>query len=171
MEISDLCNKYGIFFKINTVVTKKNKNENMSGFINILNFMRWKVFQVLNIEGENDDEKTGKNWMKEFLITSEEFNNYINMNKEGLDKKEILLPEDNNQMRSSYILIDELGRFLDTSNGMKIPTKSILDVGVESAFDELLKSEGKGFDMNMFDLRGGYYHDKWNKDNKNNKPK
>lgn len=46
-------------------------------------------------------------------------------------------------------------RFLDCTGGAKVPSKSILDVGVENA---LLFS---GFDEEMFLKRGGVY--KWSK--------
>jgi len=162
-EISEFCNIYKVLFKINTVVTKKNKDEILSNFINELNPMRWKIFQVLDIDGENYDSISGKNLIKDLLITKEEFENYVKINKECLNNKESMVLEDNETMRASYILIDEYGRFLDTSFGMKIPTKSILDVGIESALEELLQNNGKGFDKKMFEARGGYFPDKWSK--------
>jgi radical S-adenosyl methionine domain-containing protein 2 len=66
-------------------------------------------------------------------------------------------------MRSSYILIDEYGRFLDSSTGGKIPTKSILDVGLDQAVEELLSSDGKGYHQDLFFIRGGYFPEKWSK--------
>eukprot|EP00479_Gromia_sphaerica_P010369 TRINITY_DN4743_c0_g1_i1.p3 TRINITY_DN4743_c0_g1~~TRINITY_DN4743_c0_g1_i1.p3 ORF type:complete len:80 (-),score=16.17 TRINITY_DN4743_c0_g1_i1:131-370(-) len=66
-----------------------------------------------------------------------------------------MVPEDNSAMRDSYLILDEYMRFLDCSSGKKVPSKSILDVGVHSA---LLFS---GFDSDMFIQRGGKY--KWYK--------
>lgn len=43
MEIHDWCRKYGILFKINTVVNTYNVDEDMSEQIRILNPARWKV--------------------------------------------------------------------------------------------------------------------------------
>lgn len=65
--------------------------------------------------------------------------------------------EDNTVMKSSYLLIDEYGRFLDSSLGSKIPTESILDVGVEQAYQQLIASSGGGFDSDMFLKRDGLY--------------
>jgi radical S-adenosyl methionine domain-containing protein 2 len=157
-----------ILFKLNTVVTSLNKNEDMSNFINEINPMRWKVFQVLDVEGENYNNNTKSSKLNErdvksFLITQEEFDNYIKRNRDGLINKDIIVPESNDLMRSSYILIDEYGRFLDSSKGGKTPTKSILEVGLENALEELLSSEGKGFHKETFYQRGGYYPDKWSK--------
>ena len=42
-------------------------------------------------------------------------------------------------------------RFLDNTSGSKIPSKSILDVGVKDAMD------ASGFDEQMFYKRGGKY--------------
>ncbi len=164
-EISEISKEFGILFKINTVVTKENKNEDMSKFINQINPMRWKVFQVLPIESENYGDSFNK--VKHLEISKEEFDNYVNVNRRGLNFPDILIPEDNNTMRSSYILIDEYGCFLDCSNGSKLPTSSVLDVGLESAVEELIKSNGGGFDKEMFEFRGGYYPEKWSKFNNN----
>lgn len=46
-------------------------------------------------------------------------------------------------------------RFLDCTSGSKIPSKSILDIGVANAL------KFSGFDEAMFKKRGGVY--KWSK--------
>ena len=66
-----------------------------------------------------------------------------------------LVQEDNTQMRNSYIILDEFMRFLDNTAGTKLPSRSILDVGVQAAFNKA------GFDEKMFLKRGGKY--KWSK--------
>lgn len=157
-----LCKDRNILFKINTVVNALNKHEDMSNFINELDPVRWKVFQVLDIEGENYKyDQPEKSKIKDLLVSNEEFHKYIERNRSGLVKKEIMVPESNELMRSSYILIDEHGRFLDTSTGGKIPTNGILEVGLDKALEELRSSTGKGFDKEAFFLRGGYYPESW----------
>jgi radical S-adenosyl methionine domain-containing protein 2 len=59
-------------------------------------------------------------------------------------------------MQNSYLLLDEDMRFLDCSNGAKIPGESILKVGVEKALMQA------GFDHSMFVQRGGVYD--WTRD-------
>ena len=49
-------------------------------------------------------------------------------------------------------------RFLDNTGGNKVPSKSILDVGVENALNQ------SGFDQEMFFKRGGKYL--WSKGDK-----
>ena len=49
--IHDMCEKYDVMFKINTVVCSVNWRENLSDLIETLDPVRWKVFQCLLIEG------------------------------------------------------------------------------------------------------------------------
>jgi radical S-adenosyl methionine domain-containing protein 2 len=65
--------------------------------------------------------------------------------------------EDNDTMQSSYVLVDENGCFLDCSTGGKVPTRPILEVGVQEAWRELTKSAGGGFDKEAFHRRDGQY--------------
>lgn len=51
--VAELCEKFGVMFKVNTVVNAFNVEEDMNELIEELNPFRWKVFQVLKIEGEN----------------------------------------------------------------------------------------------------------------------
>lgn len=58
VPLSKLCLEQGIKFKINTVVNKYNFFEDMNEEIARINPFRWKVFQVLVLEGENSSDKT-----------------------------------------------------------------------------------------------------------------
>ncbi|XP_076253366.1 S-adenosylmethionine-dependent nucleotide dehydratase RSAD2-like [Rhynchophorus ferrugineus] len=145
------CSKYNVLFKINTVVNTYNKHENMVDEINELNPIRWKVFQCLLLEGENVGEGALRNAEK-FYIDDKSFNDFIYRHK----SVKCLVPESNVKMQNSYLILDEYMRFLDCQNGSKIPSKSILDVGVENAL------KFSGFDEQMFKKRGGIY--KWTKE-------
>jgi hypothetical protein len=138
-------------------------HEDMSELINELKPMRWKIFQVLPIKGENFGENSKRDVTK-FLIPNEKFNEYITRNKMKIIDKSIIKEESNDIMQSSYYVIDEYGCFLDTSCGSKKPTKSILDVGVELALKELLSSNGGGFNQHAFELRDGMYDTQWSKE-------
>ena len=52
VELSDIVHKAGVKLKINTTVTKLNWAEDMRPLLKILRPKRWKVFQVLHIEGQ-----------------------------------------------------------------------------------------------------------------------
>jgi radical S-adenosyl methionine domain-containing protein 2 len=153
-----LCHKYKIMFKLNTVVNSFNHEEDMSALVNEIRPMRWKLFQVLAVEGENQNNGRGaKRDVAEFLITKEQFDAYVERHKLSIAKPEIMKEEDNDTMQSSYVLVDENGCFLDCSTGSKLPTKPILEVGVQAAWRELTKSAGGGFDQRAFLRRDGQY--------------
>jgi len=86
------------------------------------------------------------------VITDEQFKSFCK--KHGHHK--CFVKEDNTDMRTSYILLDEHLRFLDCSTNKKVPSKSILEVGVVEAMKQ------SGFDDNLFQQRGGIYN--WSKE-------
>mmetsp|Transcript_29927 Transcript_29927/g.42697 ORF Transcript_29927/g.42697 Transcript_29927/m.42697 type:complete len:455 (-) Transcript_29927:123-1487(-) len=159
---AQLCRDYGVMLKINTVVTSINYLEVMSDVINCLRPMRWKVFQVLPLEGENHGQHCGKKQNVLPLVVSEEqFEYFVRRNAVALWDPSIMKPENNRLMQASYLLVDEQGRFLDASLGKKSPTRSIAEVGVRQAFRELVSSSGGGFHRDEFLERGGYYAADW----------
>lgn len=135
-EIRNLCKEYNIKFKLNTVVCKLNKDENMVENIKKLNPDRWKCFQVLMVRGENEDSSRLRDVTK-FQITDEEFNDFIERHKEI----QCLIPEPNTTMKSSYIILDEKMRFLDKGDGEETCSESILDIGVEKALENIKYDE------------------------------
>ncbi|KAK2093356.1 Radical S-adenosyl methionine domain-containing protein 2, partial [Saguinus oedipus] len=174
------CRNYRVAFKINSVINRFNVEEDMTEQIKALNPVRWKatssttrlwagrchqlrawdnstehvdcslggcvVFQCLLIEGEN----TGEDALREaerFVISDEEFERFLERHKEV----SCLVPESNQKMKDSYLILDEYMRFLNCRKGRKDPSKSILDVGVEEAI------KFSGFDEKMFLKRGGKY--------------
>lgn len=156
-NVATWCRKYKIQFKLNTVVNSFNVLEDVSSFINELSPARWKIFQVLPLNGENTGEKSLRS-VEKFLISNEAFQAYVDRNLQGLRDRKIMKVESNDIMKSSYVLVDEYGRFLDSSKGGKEPTCSILDAGgVDAAWEQLLQSEGGGFDASSFFARDGDY--------------
>ena len=163
--VRDWCREYSVLFKVNTVVNKHNFQEDMNENIRFesienlfkmslccrhLNPVRWKVFQCLPIEAENMGEGALRQ-VEPFLVTDEEWEHFLNTHSDiGC-----LVRESNDQMRNSYIILDEYMRFLDNSQGRKEPSRSLLDVGVQAALNK------SGFDEKMFLKRGGKYQ--WSK--------
>jgi radical S-adenosyl methionine domain-containing protein 2 len=141
LEIRELCKQYGIKFKLNTVVCNYNKDENMVKNIKKLNPDRWKVFQVLMVKGENEDKVT------KFQITNEEFKQFVERHKEI----KCMVAESNDNMKSSYLILDEKMRFLDKGDGDEICSQSILEVGVEKALESIV------YDEKEFKKRKGDY--------------
>ena len=99
-------------------------------------------------------ENLGSNALRQvtpYLVTVDEWNSFLFRHS----SIKCLVPENNEMMRNSYLLLDEYMRLLDSSGGRKDPSLSILDVGVKAAMDK------SGFDENKFFKRGGKY--KWSK--------
>lgn len=132
--------RFNFKLKINTVVNTYNKNEDFNELINYAKPDRWKVFQALPVEGQNDEQ------FNEIKITSEEFNTFIN-------KHEKLNPivENNEAMLNSYLLIDPLGRFFEGGKKHKY-SKSIINNDINECLNEI------SHDKDMFIKRGGLYN-------------
>ena len=135
-------------FKVNTVVNRYNFQEDMNAAIDKINPFRWKCFQVLIVPEENGSEHTLRD-ARRFVINDDEWRLFCDKHKH----QECFVPEANNVMASSYLLLDENLRFLN--KGVGRPTRSILDIGVTEALKDV-HWDGKGFQM-----RGGVY--KWSK--------
>jgi radical S-adenosyl methionine domain-containing protein 2 len=139
------CRKYGLKFKINTVVTKQVLIEDMTLHIRELQPDRWKVFQCLLIDGENVGNEALRD-AAQCAVTLGEFKDWIHLHAE-------LSPvvESNDMMMNSYLILDEKMRFLNCTQGRKDPSVSILDGGVLKALVEA------GHDQQTFYQRGGSY--------------
>lgn len=149
-RVRDLCTKYEVLFKLNTVVNSENHLEDFTEAIQDLKPVRWKCFQCLLIEGENVGEDALRD-ASAMVIKDDQFNQFVARHS----RIPQLVPESNQKMRDSYLILDEYMRFLNCTEGGKKPSKSILDVGVQDALDD------SGFDEEMFLQRGGVYH--WSK--------
>lgn len=140
-----LLHHLGIRVKLNTVVTSLNWREDMTAFVLKARPERWKVFQVLSIEGQN----TGK--VEPLLITAEQFSSFVERHG-GLKGHGITIAdESNDDMTGSYAMIDPLGRFFSNVCGRYVYSSPILEVSVTAAFRAVT------FDAARFDARGGRY--------------
>lgn len=135
----------GIRLKLNTVVTALNWREDLRPFVRLFRPDRWKVFQVLPIEGQNDGA------VDDLLISTEQFSAYVERHlglaAEGLGP----IAEDNDAMTASYLMVDPIGRFYGNSTGRHVYSEPILDVGVGRAAQQV------GFDVERLVRRGGLY--------------
>ncbi len=132
----------GYKLKINTVVNSYNYNENFIDFIKYANPERWKVMQVLPIEGQNDDK------INDFVIAGEEFNTFLFKHQ----SVNYLVSEQNSQMIASYAMIDPSGRFFENSSGKHKYSSPILEIGVQSAYNSMR------YNYTKFVQRGGIYN-------------
>ncbi len=135
----------GIRLKINTVVTSETWQEDFIGFIKLAKPERWKMLQALPVKGQNDAYIAG------FEITTEQFEAYVQRNRIVENDGIAIVPEDNDMMKESYVMIDPAGRFFDNVQGTYNYSKPILEVGVEQALEDV------SIDLKQFHKRGGRY--------------
>lgn len=144
------CKARGIRMKLNTVVCKANLEDDMSALVMELKPERWKIFEVLPVEGQNDGD------VDDLLLEESEFASWVERHRwighEGVQ----FVPENNELMRGSYAMMDALGRFYTNVDGGHSYGPSILDVGVQQAWEE------NRFIEERFHKRGGIYA--WNSD-------
>jgi radical S-adenosyl methionine domain-containing protein 2 len=91
---------------------------------------RWKVFQVLPMKGENDEH------IEEFIISQQQFDHFI-ANHQFLKDHEILVSEDNSEMKDSYVMIDPAGRFLPIKKAFRNTAGQYWKQGLKKAYDEM----------------------------------
>ena len=131
---------HGFKLKINTVVNRYNEKENMQGFIDMANPMRWKIFDTLKVEGQNDSQfneiRTSDWGYQEFL----QRHNHKSM-----------VCEDNEAMTGSYLLIDPQGRLFENSKGKHTYSSQLQHNDIDKCLSEI------NLNREMFLKRGGIY--------------
>ena len=140
-----LVRERGFRLKINTVVTDANKDEDMTEFIQWAQPERWKVFQVLPMDGQNDDT------LGNLTVTAKEYETYVERNRAVETGGVTLVPESNDLMTGSYVMVDPAGRFFDNTAGRHTPSRPILESGVHEALQDIKIDPAK------FLERGGQY--------------
>lgn len=140
-ELIDKIHKYGYGLKINTVVNKVNYKEDFVSFINHAKPKRWKVLQVLPIIGQNDKH------IDDFKITDMQYHHFLNNHK----AVSTIIPESNEEVKGSYVMVDPAGRFFDNAAGTHNYSKPILEVGIENAIKQM------NYSLDKFNSRGGIY--------------
>lgn len=124
--------------KVNTVVNKYNEQEKMSDFIEFFEVDRWKVFDTLKVEGQNETQYNN--------IKSTNFNGFVINNA-----TENMVVEDNSLMTASYLLIDPLGRFYENWGEETSKSDSLITHSVNHCLNQIK------IDRSKFLQRGGIY--------------
>ena len=144
-QIADLVRQRGIRLKVNTVVNSLNWPEDITGFITRIRPERWKLLQVLPVAGQNDHS------IAQFAISKEQFDAYVARNRQAETSGIAVVPESNEMMTGSYIMVDPAGRFFDNTKGEHGYSDPILKVGVANALKQVTVLPGR------FQERGGIY--------------
>ena len=145
LSVIDLIRQRGIRLKINTVVTADTWQEDFAGFIRAASPERWKILRALPVEGQNDDG------IERHAIAQSQFQAYVDRNSRVAEHGIVVVPEDNDMMRGSYVMVDPAGRFFDNVQGGHSYSKPILEVGVAAAITEVAGNP------DLFIQRGGLY--------------
>lgn len=103
------------------------------------------MLQALPVKGQNDEH------IADLEITTEQFESYVRRNRVVENDEIIVVPESNELMTASYIMIDPAGRFFDNDRGTYTYSRPILGVGVEEALKDI------SLDAKRFFQRGGQY--------------
>ena len=140
-EKINLIKKHGYGLKINTVVNAYNHLENFNDLINFGQPKRWKVLQVLPIVGQNDDK------IDTCKISKEQFITFVNRHS----SLKSIIPESNNAMKGSYVMIDPAGRFFDNSEGKHNYSDSIVENDIEKLINQV------NYSLEKFIQREGNY--------------
>lgn len=145
LPLIDLAREQGVRIKLNTVVTRLTWREDLSALVRRVRPARWKVFQVLAVEGQNDGD------VEDLLISRDELRAFVERHRhleaEGLAP----VVEGDEAMIDSYAMIDPLGRFYGNSGGRHVTSAPILEVGIEAALSQV------GFVPERLEARGGVY--------------
>ena len=145
MSVVDMLKRRDVRLKINTVVTRINHDEDIGEFIVNARPERWKLLQVLPVKGQNDG------LVDNLVITGEEFAQYVARNRYVESMGIVVVPESNDMMTGSYVMVDPAGRFFDNVAGTHVYSHPINEVGVDAALREV------SVDPDKFLLRDGLY--------------
>ena len=145
LRVIGILKQENVRVKINTVVSRATLEEELTDFIIEARPERWKLLQVLPVSGQNDAT------VDEHLISDEEFDRYIQINRRVEAHGITVVPENNDLMTGSYVMVDPAGRFFDNVVGAHSCSRPILDVGVEEALKDV------SMDARKFLSRSGIY--------------
>ena len=147
LKIARIANDLGYGIKLNTVVTSANYSDDMTEIVKQINPTRWKIFQVLKIEDENDGR------VEALLISESRFDQYIERHLQSLASTSIqVVPENNDAMLGTYAMIDALGRVYTNKNGYYLYSEdTIQDFGFAHCWNQV----SPGFSHEAFGARGG----------------
>jgi len=142
---ANLIRRANISLKINSVVTAQNCTEDMTAFIAQLAPRRWKVFQALQIDGQNDLDAA-------LIRCPDQAFAVFRQTHAGLTTRGIrTVFEGNEDMTASYAMVDPFGRFYDNAAGTYRYSQPIWQVGGVVALGQVVVDAGK------FIARGGIY--------------
>jgi radical S-adenosyl methionine domain-containing protein 2 len=141
-NLAQIIHEAGIKLKINTTVTRLNWTEDVRPLIQKLKPLRWKVFQVLHIEGQNDEH------FDELSITDAQFRYFKTLNGEPIEGITTVF-EGNHEMLASYFMLSPGGKVISNKDGANrtfTPLEGITNDNISQVLD-----------VQQYVRRGGIY--------------
>ncbi|MBL8683601.1 MAG: viperin family antiviral radical SAM protein [Myxococcales bacterium] len=135
---------HGVRVKLNTVVTTRNVDEDLSAIIVELAPSKWKPMQFTEVMGENDSVA------RELRVTEDAFRSFVARHKRVADAGIWVAPETDATIRGTYAMIDPSGRVFQHGPGGHRRSAPVYEVGFEAAFEQ-----AGGYDRAAFVARGG----------------
>lgn len=149
-RVANLCKEFKKNLKLNTVICRENLNDSsIFELVNDIQPFRWKVFRVLKIDNENGVTRDEREPYDGFL-TDDEWENWKEKCRQQCQVEPVY--ENNDEMLTSYIVVDESGYILDSSSGSKLQKASLLEVQIDDVLSDI------GFDADEFIKRGGNFN-------------
>jgi len=144
-RVADWCHEKGIKLKVNTVVTRLNKHEDITELIGELAPKRYKILKLLVINGENDDCGPG------LSISDDDYHRFVERHKKLEQMGIEVISEDNEDMTDTYLMLLPDGRFLRNHGGVYSLTDCSIFEDPEEAFGR------SSWNPKKFSKRGGLY--------------
>ena len=155
LPVADLLHEFGVGVKLNTVVTDLNKDDDMSQIVRRIRPHRWKIFQALRIDGENEED------IGELEVADRAFETYVERHQQALaDLLETQVVAENNEaMLGTYAMIDPRGFVYTNAEGTyRYSSQTMLEMGFSEAWNEV----ASGFSEAAFQARNGEWD--WNRE-------
>lgn len=155
LPVADLLHEFEIGVKLNTVVTSLNKDDDMTDIVRRIRPHRWKIFQALRIEGENEED------IGELEVVNETFESYVERHRQALCDFVYtqVVQENNDAMLGTYAMIDPRGFVYTNAQGAyRYSCQTILEIG----FLEAWKEVSSGYSEVAFQARDGEWD--WNRE-------
>jgi radical S-adenosyl methionine domain-containing protein 2 len=111
ISLADHIHRAGVQLKINTVVQRPNVDEDLGPLLHRLRPDRWKVLQVLPVDGQNDVD------YQQVAITLCEFQRFLERHRWIGSTGITIVPEDHEAMTGSYAMVDPGGYAYDNVGG------------------------------------------------------
>ena len=155
LPVADLLHEFGVGVKLNTVVTDLNKDDDMGQVVRRIRPHRWKIFQALRIDGENEED------IGELEVADRAFETYVERHQQALaDLLETQVVAENNEaMLGTYAMIDPRGFVYTNAEGTyRYSSQTMLEMGFSEAWNEV----ASGFSEAAFQARNGEWD--WNRE-------